>query len=309
MVCGINSCRVLTFAYPTLRAPTHIFLACKVTGRIATSVDGIQQKKLPSLQVSVTGFLQHVNLFFESASLLSDLNFGSNMASKQPETDTIFFSDPYGPPGQERASINTAPSTEPQRGGSRTSCYKPNILPIQSDTTTIEHRMDPFKATRISGQWIIIIGHGALATLPMLVLSAAILFMVISYSIKPHNMDGHPLNSYYFLQKIPVYSLLTLTTCTAILSLLFIPSLLVLTSFIHAHDILRLSEDKNFASLPTTFEFGLLLRVITGSPVAYLRGVQRVFRRPYKKYFILRRAVILSTVISILWFVIFFPYL
>jgi hypothetical protein len=155
----------------------------------------------------------------------------------------------------------------------------------------------------IPGQYKIIIGHTLMITIPMILLAVSMLVMVIPFNDELKNIEGYSYKKYFFLRQIPTYSLLFVTTLTSLLSLLLIPSMLTLTTFIHADDILRMTEADDYSKLPTTFEFGLLLRVLSGSPSAYCRSLGRVFKRPLKEHHVLCRAVLLSSGVLAVWFV------
>jgi hypothetical protein len=156
---------------------------------------------------------------------------------------------------------------------------------------------------RMPGQWRIIIGHTLLATVPMILLAVVMLCIVIPNNMPLKNMSGYPSRSYFFLRKISVRELLCLTTLASIFSLLIIPSMLTLSKFMHACDILRMTDSQQFSTLPTTFEFALLLRVLYASPAAFLRALKRVFQKPFSEHHVLRRAMCLSFCMAALRFV------
>jgi hypothetical protein len=155
----------------------------------------------------------------------------------------------------------------------------------------------------ISGQWNIIIGHTLLVTVPMILVAVIMLIIMIQFSTQLINMEGYSPKSYFFFRDIPTYGLLSLTTLTSILSLLLVPSMLTLSTFLHANDILRMTDAQEFTKLPTTFEFGLLLSVLSVSPTALFRSLGRIIKKPLKEHYVLRRATGWSVGIMILWFV------
>jgi hypothetical protein len=153
------------------------------------------------------------------------------------------------------------------------------------------------------GKWKIIISHTLLVTVPMILLAVAMLCMVIPSNMQLHNMPGYPSKSYFILRQIPVFGLLSVTTLASILSLLLIPSMLTLSTFTHACDILRMTHSQQFSKLPTTFEFALLLRVLCASPNAFFHALPRVLQKPRKDHHVLRKAVCVSFAMMMLWFV------
>jgi hypothetical protein len=164
--------------------------------------------------------------------------------------------------------------------------------------TEENHSLSP---KRISGHWSIIIGHTLLVTVPMVLVSVAMLIMVVQFSTPLLNMEAYSPNSYFFFKDIPNFSLLILATLTAVISLLLIPSMLTLSTFVHADDILRMTDGEEFTRLPTTFEFGLLLSVLSASPTALFRSLGRMLKKPSKEHYVLCRATCWSFGILTLW--------
>jgi hypothetical protein len=153
---------------------------------------------------------------------------------------------------------------------------------------------------QMSGHWRIILGHSALSTIPMIGLAAALLALIICFNTTLFNVDQFSSTRYFFLHQIPISALLSLASLSSLLSVLLIPSLLKLSSFLHARDILAWSDEMELKELPTTRGFAVLLRIVNGSPSAYFQAVQRSFQKPAHGRKVIRQAAMLSTVAMVL---------
>ncbi|KAF2434873.1 hypothetical protein EJ08DRAFT_693362 [Tothia fuscella] len=201
---------------------------------------------------------------------------------------------------QQHHSIPTdnaaTPNGEPQR--------RTTILPIQPFPKTTLHRMAAFKSKQISGKWTIILTNATLTFVPMIVFASALLLVIFGNSIDLQNFPGYPIEEYYFIQGISPNSIIALTSFITLWTIVCYGCLFTLTSFLHANEILRLSEGKDAANLPTAHEFAVLLMIVSGSLMGYFRGNKCILKRPLRQHFIIQRAIIWSSVILFLCFTI-----
>ncbi|KAF2404309.1 hypothetical protein EJ06DRAFT_526391 [Trichodelitschia bisporula] len=166
--------------------------------------------------------------------------------------------------------------------------------PATDTTNSLDHPKG------VTGQLRRILLHTLLCVLPMLALSVFFLVLVVPFNTRIPHLDDDDAKGYFQIRNVGIPVLLTLTTVSALLSICLIPSLLTLTSFLHAHDWLRSSEYKDIADLPTPLELALLIRLVNGSLSAYVQTIKHCFIKRNRAPRMLRRAVFFSTLLFLL---------
>jgi hypothetical protein len=132
-------------------------------------------------------------------------------------------------------------------------------------------------AKHISGRWKSILGHGLLAIFFMIGITVAMLVLVLPFKMDPFKVEDLLLDNYFFLRDIPASAILCVTSLASLSSIALIPSLLKLASFGHANDLLLGSAVGDYGNLPSTWELAMLIRVLNGSPHAFVQTIRRSF--------------------------------
>jgi hypothetical protein len=174
---------------------------------------------------------------------------------------------------------------------------------------TIKEAQDNPK--HISGHWKSILGHGALVLTSMIGIVVAMLVLVLPFNLDPFNVPNISLEHYYFLRSVPTSAVLCITSLASLLSVTLVPSLLKLSSFNHAHELLVNSAARNQGRLPSTMDLSLILRALSGSPHAFIQGCRRSFTKPTSGQRFIRKvtglyatALLLRLVIVISYFLV-----
>jgi hypothetical protein len=152
----------------------------------------------------------------------------------------------------------------------------------------------------ISGHWKSILGNGALVSILMIGIAVAMLTLVLPFKMDPFNLENLTSDHYFFLRNIPTSAIICITSLSSLLSILLLPSLLKLSSYFHAHDLLVNSVARDHGGLPSTRDFAMLLQVLTGCPHAFVQAFRRSFAKPTSGRKMIRKANILSAIAILL---------
>lgn len=146
----------------------------------------------------------------------------------------------------------------------------------------------------ISSHWKIILGYGALVSILMIGIAVAMLCIIVSFKMDLLNVETFSSGHFYFLRNVPTSAIICITSLGCLSSILFFPSLLKLSSFSYAHDLLVNSSQRHYDRLPNTQDFAMLLRVLAGEE--FVLAFRRSFAKPTSGRRMIRKVTILSSI-------------
>lgn len=146
----------------------------------------------------------------------------------------------------------------------------------------------------MSGPWKTILGQGALVSILMCGLAISMLVLMYVFELKSFKA-GKLSGEYIFFRNVPTSAILCIASLASLLSIVLVRSLLRLFSFLLAHDLLVNTELGDRGGLPGTRDFSIVLRILAGSPRAYIQAWRRSFSKAYRGQTIVRTATVAYT--------------
>lgn len=145
----------------------------------------------------------------------------------------------------------------------------------------------------VSNRWVTILEHGARCFILIFGIPIAMLVLVLSFKLDSFEMGNLSSEQYFFLRNTPTSAILCITSLASLLSILLVRSLLKLSSFCVAHDLLVNSVAGNHAGLPSTRNFATVLSLLTGGSHAFVNAVRRSLSKPSFSRGIIRKVTAL----------------
>lgn len=147
----------------------------------------------------------------------------------------------------------------------------------KTDKSSYSTKEDQGTTMHVSGQWKIILGQSASVTGLMCGIAVSILVLIPVFELKSLKVGGFPSNDYIFLRHVPASAIICVASLAGLLSIVLVRSLLKLCSFPLAHDLLIKAERGDHGVLPSTQDFSIVVRALTGSPHAYIQAWRHSF--------------------------------
>ncbi|QDS70287.1 hypothetical protein FKW77_007931 [Venturia effusa] len=140
--------------------------------------------------------------------------------------------------------------------------------------------------------WCTIFGQGALVAVLMCGIAISMLVLTLVFQIKLLKAGKFSSDKYIFLQNVLTPAILFIASLASFSSIVLCRSLLKLYSFPLAHEFLMNTKLGDRGDLPSTRDFALVLRVLTGSPYAYVQAWRRSFSKSTRGRQIVRRVAV-----------------
>jgi hypothetical protein len=143
----------------------------------------------------------------------------------------------------------------------------------------------------------LIAGYGLLTTVPTTAFATAIFVLTLKFGLDIESVGDYSSKSYFFVRQTQGDDIRLLGFLSAVFSILAIPAILYFSGFLYGKGVKQYSRSEGSDD---TQDMSLLLRVLHGSPVAYLSAIRRSLRKPVAGRRQIRIAVVISTILLVI---------